>query len=76
MASNDGMFLDYIISEHYFVKRIRLQQNLKSCLFDLNLPLTEFVGNKSSVSPLIKPFFTLTGGGAKRNVCIGTFLQL
>ena len=58
------------------MKRIRLQQNLKSCLFDLNLPLTEFVGNKSSVFPNIKPFFHTCGGGAKRNVCIGTFLQL
>ena len=57
VASNDGMFLDYIISEHYFVKRIRLQRNLKSCLFDLNLPLTEFVGNKSSIFPNIKPLF-------------------
>ena len=45
------------ISEHYFVMRIQLQRNLKSCLFDLNLPLIEFVRNKSSVSPLIKPFY-------------------
>lgn len=69
VASNDGMFLYYIISAHYYVKRIRLRQKyLKSCLFDLNLPLPSLF--------VTSPVFHAWGGGTKRNVCIGRFLQL
>lgn len=35
--------------------------NLKYHLFDLNLSLIEFVCNKCTVSPLIKPYFMLNG---------------
>ena len=34
---------------------------MKSRLLDSNFSLIEFVRNKSSVSPLIKPFLTLRG---------------
>ena len=34
---------------------------MKSRLLDSNFSLIEFVGNKRSVSPLIKPFLTLRG---------------
>jgi len=37
------------------------RRNLKSRLLDSNFSLIEFVRNKRSVSPLIKPFLTLRG---------------
>ena len=46
---------------------------MKSRLLDSNFSLIEFVHNKHSVSPLIKPFLMLRVG-MKRNACIGTFL--